>query len=58
MARRFYKYDKDKKKMVEFNPSSKNEGIYIGGKNPWARTTKVEFSQTTMDQDISDRNKR
>ena len=57
MARRFYKYDKDKKKMVEFTPSSKNEGIYIG-KNPWARTTKVEFSQTTMDQDIAERNKR
>ena len=57
MASRFYKYDKDKKKIVEFTPSSKNEGIYIG-KNPWARTTKVEFSQTTMDQDIAERNKR
>jgi len=58
MASRYYKYDKDKKKMVEFHPSSNNESIYIGGKNPWARTTKVEFNQTTMEKDIANRNKR
>ena len=60
MARRRWIQDKNGK-LVEVLPNSKpssSKGFYIGGKNSWARTTKVEFSQTTIDQDIADRNKR
>ena len=31
---------------------------YINMRNSWSGQTKVEFSQTTIDQDIADRNKR
>ena len=31
---------------------------YINMRNTWSGQTKVEFSQTTIDQDIADRNKR
>ena len=42
---------------VQASESSVFKTPYIG-KNPWTRTTKIEFSETTMDQDIADRNKR
>ena len=31
---------------------------YINMRNTWSGTTQVEFSQTTIDQDIADRNSR
>ena len=31
---------------------------HVNMRNTWAKTTKVEFSSTTMDQDIADRNNR
>ena len=31
---------------------------HINMRNTWSGTTKVEFSQTTIDQDIADRNKK
>tara|TARA_R110000824_G_scaffold193041_2_gene375387 strand:+ start:703 stop:915 length:213 start_codon:yes stop_codon:yes gene_type:complete len=36
-----------------FNPSK-----YINMRKTWSGQTKVEFSQTTIDQDIAERNKR
>ena len=63
MASRFYKYDKDKKKIVEFFPGKPNfsDGAisnHINMRTTWSGQTQVEFSQTTMDQDIAERNKR
>ena len=37
---------------------SGNISDYINMRNTWSGQTKVEFSQTTMDQDIADRNAR
>jgi len=31
---------------------------YVNMRNTWSGTTKVEFSTTTMDQDIAERNNR
>ena len=31
---------------------------YVNMRNTWSGTTKVEFSQTTIDEDIAQRNKR
>ena len=31
---------------------------YINMRNTWSGTTKVEFSQTTIDEDIAQRNRR
>lgn len=31
---------------------------YINMRKTWSGTTKIEFSQTTIDQDIKDRNNR
>ena len=31
---------------------------YINMRNTWSGTTQVEFSQTTMDEDIAERNSR
>ena len=31
---------------------------YVNMRNTWSGTTKVEFSETTMDQDIAERNNR
>ena len=58
MARRYWKRN-EQGKLVEFFPNNKssNDSPYLG-KNPWARTTKIEFNQTTMDKDIAKRNKR
>ena len=43
----------------EFDSGSRNMGVTINMRsNPWAKQTQVEFSQTTMEQDIKDRNNR
>ena len=58
-----YIYDKKKKKVVEvtkdrlMTPMGK-VGYYINMRKTWSGQTKVEFSQTTIDKDIAERNKR
>ena len=58
-----YIYDKKKKKVVEVTkdrlrtPMGK-VGDYINMRKTWSGQTKVEFSQTTIDKDIAERNKR
>ena len=37
----------------KFNPSN-----HINMRNTWSKTTQVEFSQTTIDKDIAERNAR
>ena len=37
---------------------SSNISDYINMRNTWSGQTKVEFSQTTMDEDIAQRNRR
>ena len=41
-----------------FGAKSNDISDYINMRNTWSGTTKVEFSQTTIDQDIKDRNSR
>ena len=41
-----------------FGAKSNKISNYINMRNTWSGTTKVEFSQTTIDQDIKDRNSR
>ena len=60
-----FKYDKNKKKFFEVKSLSDvsgsfddNIGNYINMRNTWSGQTKVEFSQTTIDEDIKERNKR
>ena len=57
-------YDKNKKEVVPIEKvTSKVElksnhcADYVNMRKTWSGTTQVEFSQTTMDQDIADRNK-
>ena len=42
----------------KFNFVHRNTKNYVNMRTTWSGQTKVEFSQTTMDQDIKDRNKR
>ena len=35
-----------------------NPKDYVNMRNTWSGTTKVEFSETTMEQDIAERNSR
>ena len=54
-------YDKDKKKVVEVDKipiKIDDTRNYVNMRKTWSGQTKVEFSQTTIDQDIADRNKR
>ena len=41
-----------------FGARSNNISDYINMRTTWSGQTKVEFSQTTIDQDITDRNSR
>ena len=42
-----------------FNLKRESMSNYINMRNnPWAKQTKVEFSQTTMEKDIAERNSR
>ena len=54
-------YDKDKGKVIEVNQvpvKPNNTKDYVNMRTTWSGQTKVEFSQTTIDQDIADRNAR
>ena len=62
MARRYWKRNEEGK-LVEFFPNQRSFadgsiGNHINMRKTWSGQTKVEFSQTTMDQDIADRNNR
>ena len=61
MSRKIFIYDKNKKEWVEANkePSKFDDTRnHVNMRTTWSGTTKVEFSQTTIDQDIADRNRR
>ena len=61
MSRKIYVYNKDEGKWVEANkaPSKFDDTRnHVNMRTTWSSQTKVEFSQTTMDQDIADRNAR
>ena len=61
MSRKIFIYDKNKKEWVEANkePSKFDDTRnHVNMRTTWSGQTKVEFSQTTMDQDIADRNAR
>ena len=53
-------YDKKKKKMVEVNQvplKPNNTKDHVNMRTTWSGTTKIEFSNTTMEEDIANRNK-
>jgi hypothetical protein len=61
VSRKIFIYDKDKREWVEANkkPSKFDDTRnYVNMRTTWSGQTKVEFSQTTIDQDIADRNAR
>ena len=61
MPRKIFIYDKSKGKVVEAKqaPSKRNNTKdHVNMRTTWSSQTKVEFSQTTIDQDIADRNAR
>lgn len=61
MPRKIFIYDKDKGKVVEVKqvPLRKNNTKdHVNMRTTWSGQTQVEFSQTTIDQDIADRNAR
>jgi len=45
-------------KPKKFNFSDGATSNFINMRKTWSGQTKVEFSQTTIDEDIADRNKR
>ena len=54
-------YDKDKGKVVEAKCAPinlNNTKDHVNMRTTWSGQTQVEFSQTTIDQDIADRNRR
>ena len=54
-------YDKDKGKVVEVNQvpvRTDDTRNHINMRKTWSGQTKVEFSQTTIDEDIAQRNAR
>ena len=56
-----FTYDEEKKKWLEVDkiPISINDTRnHVNMRTTWSGQTKVEFSQTTIDQDIADRNAR
>ena len=58
-----YVYDKKKKKVVEvtkkrFDFGKSKINNHINMRKTWSGQTKVEFSQTTIDKDIAERNSR
>ena len=59
----YYIYDEKKKKVIEVTPErfhfrKGKIGNHINMRKTWSGQTKVEFSQTTIDKDIAERNKR
>ena len=56
-----FKYDKEKGKVVELKeaPSNfNNTKDHVNMRTTWSGQTQVEFSQTTIDEDIAQRNAR
>ena len=56
-----FKYDEEKGKVIELSEipiSTDDTRNYVNMSKTWSGQTKVEFSQTTIDQDIADRNAR
>ena len=56
-----FKYDEEKGKVVELSKipiSTDDTRNHVNMRTTWSGQTKVEFSQTTIDQDIADRNAR
>ena len=54
-------YDKDKKKIVEVKQipvKLDDTRNHVNMRKTWSNQTKVEFSQTTIDEDIAQRNAR
>jgi len=54
-------YDKDKKKVVEVDKipvKIDDTRNYVNMRTTWSGQTQVEFSQTTIDEDIAQRNAR
>ena len=54
-------YDKDKGKVIEVNQvpvRTDDTRNHINMRKTWSGQTKVEFSQTTIDEDIARRNAR
>ena len=61
MSRKIFIYDKDKREWVEANKEPvkiDDTRNYVIMRTTWSGQTKVEFSHTTIDQDIADRNAR
>ena len=61
MSRKIFIYDKDKREWVEANkkPAKFDDTRnHVNMRTTWSNQTQVEFSQTTIDQDIADRNAR
>tara|TARA_R100001594_G_scaffold137390_1_gene180391 strand:+ start:827 stop:1012 length:186 start_codon:yes stop_codon:yes gene_type:complete len=61
MPRKIFIYDKDKGKVVEAKRvplKHNNTKDHVNMRTTWSSQTQVEFSQTTIDQDIADRNAR
>ena len=59
----YYIYDEKKKKVIEVTPErfhfrKGKIGNHINMRKTWSGQTKVEFSQTTIDKDIAERNRR
>jgi hypothetical protein len=59
----YFIYDEEKKKVVEVTPERFKFGKgrisnHINMRKTWSGTTKIEFSQTTIGEDIAERNKR
>ena len=56
-----FKYDKEKGKVVELKQAPVNiddTRNYVNMRTTWSGQTQVEFSQTTIDEDIAQRNAR
>ena len=56
-----FKYDKEKGKVVQIKQVPlKHDDIrnYVNMRTTWSGQTQVEFSQTTVDEDIAQRNAR
>ena len=56
-----FMFNKDEGKVVEVKEvpiSIDDTRNHVNMRTPWSSQTQVEFSQTTIDQDIADRNAR
>tara|TARA_Y100001938_G_C8066510_1_gene420493 strand:- start:1359 stop:1544 length:186 start_codon:yes stop_codon:yes gene_type:complete len=61
MPRKIFIYDEDKGKVVEVKQAPLRHDDtrnHVNMRTTWSSQTKVEFSQTTIDEDIAQRNTR